>query len=340
VNLLKSKNNKQPILITGAPRSGTTFLGKIIAKSRDVSYVHEPFNGQYGIESHGDSYYYLHKSKSDPKFESSVSKILNREKVKYKLLDFDGRTVNSKAELLKKFYETQFSVKNLVRLPWKLIFRSKTNLDYQINRLFQKNKRVLIKDPTICLSSDYLAQNHDFFVVMLIRHPLAYVSSMKRLGWGAIGHRYFSNNTDLLENYLLNLKDQIKSPEEDDFDYIKQYSIDWNCFYTVLFDFIKNNPRIYPITHEKLSLNPDEELRKIFSFLELDYTDSIQKHVSEFTTSSNRTEAKNGKVHDLHRNSKNLIKIWRKRLSEEDISIIKHETFELASEYYDPDTWN
>lgn len=35
---------KLPILITGAHRSGTTWLGKIVSLSNGVRYIHEPFN--------------------------------------------------------------------------------------------------------------------------------------------------------------------------------------------------------------------------------------------------------------------------------------------------------
>src|SRR5436309_3713994 len=33
-----------PILVTGANRSGTTWVGKMLAASRQVTYIHEPLN--------------------------------------------------------------------------------------------------------------------------------------------------------------------------------------------------------------------------------------------------------------------------------------------------------
>ncbi len=32
------------ILLTGPPRCGTTFFGKVLALPRNVSYIREPFN--------------------------------------------------------------------------------------------------------------------------------------------------------------------------------------------------------------------------------------------------------------------------------------------------------
>jgi hypothetical protein len=38
---------KRPILVTGAPRSGTTWVGKMLALAPGVGYVHEPFNPRF-----------------------------------------------------------------------------------------------------------------------------------------------------------------------------------------------------------------------------------------------------------------------------------------------------
>jgi hypothetical protein len=38
---------KQYILVTGVPRSGTTILGRMIAFSPSVNYLWEPFNNKY-----------------------------------------------------------------------------------------------------------------------------------------------------------------------------------------------------------------------------------------------------------------------------------------------------
>ena len=35
---------QRPILVTGAHRSGTTWVGKMLAASREVAYISEPLN--------------------------------------------------------------------------------------------------------------------------------------------------------------------------------------------------------------------------------------------------------------------------------------------------------
>ena len=41
------KNNMKPLLVTGCPRSGTTWVGKMMSKCKNTAYLHEPFNIAY-----------------------------------------------------------------------------------------------------------------------------------------------------------------------------------------------------------------------------------------------------------------------------------------------------
>ena len=40
----KRKSNKNPLLVTGPHRSGTTWVGKILSAAPCAGYIHEPFN--------------------------------------------------------------------------------------------------------------------------------------------------------------------------------------------------------------------------------------------------------------------------------------------------------
>lgn len=51
LSILKERNintmnssNKKPILVTGSHRSGSTWVGRMLALSPSVGYIHEPFN--------------------------------------------------------------------------------------------------------------------------------------------------------------------------------------------------------------------------------------------------------------------------------------------------------
>ena len=46
---MKENTRSNPIFVTGAPRSGTTWVGKMLALSKKIGYIHEPFNTDHNI---------------------------------------------------------------------------------------------------------------------------------------------------------------------------------------------------------------------------------------------------------------------------------------------------
>src|SRR5699024_11082686 len=65
----------------------------------------------------------------------------------------------------------------------KFILKSKANIDYFKFKYNPRIKKYLIKDPIACMSSEWLHNRFDMEVVIVIRHPAAFVASLKRLNW-------------------------------------------------------------------------------------------------------------------------------------------------------------
>lgn len=132
-----------PILITGSVRSGSTWVGKMLAASPTIGYISEPFNpllNYYGME-HPQFYTYL----TDAKGEDYMPWVQD-------LLRFRMRKWISR------------------KLPEQLYHRI-------------TQPRPLLKDPVAALASDWLARHFDMQVVVILRHPAAVVASLRRLGW-------------------------------------------------------------------------------------------------------------------------------------------------------------
>ena len=55
---------------------------------------------------------------------------------------------------------------------------------------------------------------------------------------------------------------------------------------------------------------------------------------------SNPVEAPPGQLHCLKRNSREVVKIWKYRLTRQEIVRIREATEELASVFYSPESWN
>lgn len=132
------------IFVTGAHRSGTTWLAKMLAAS-GIWYVHEPFGPKKGRWRR--SFRYRRSAVPDPAADALFDEIL---------------TGGFRAAL------------NMPDADHPLMPL----------RLFNPGfKRLLVKDPLACLMTEYLTRRYNLQTVILFRHPAGFVSSVNRLGW-------------------------------------------------------------------------------------------------------------------------------------------------------------
>ena len=70
-----------------------------------------------------------------------------------------------------------------------------------------------------------------------------------------------------------------------------------------------------------------------------DYNRPIDEKIKKFTGSDNPTEAKDGQLHTLKRNSRDNVKIWQKRLNPDEIKQIRTLTESVSDLLYFNDDW-
>jgi hypothetical protein len=200
------------------------------------------------------------------------------------------------------------------------------------------NARPLLKDPIGLFSTEWLAKRFDMDVVILIRHPAAFVSSIKRMNWP---HDFsnFLNQPLLIRDHLKPLEKDIIRHLECDADIIDDGILLWRLFYFYI-DRLRNKHKefIY-VKHEDLSRNPVEGFQKIFDRLDIEFTGKIKNFIIGSTNSSNPIEASEGVMHQLKRNSRANVKSWRYRLSDSEIIRIKEGVNDISTLYYSEDDW-
>ncbi len=111
----------------------------------------------------------------------------------------------------------------------------------------------------------------------------------------------------------------------------------WNCIYTVLSDFISKNPSFIVFRHEDIAQNPIKAFKNLYYKLNLNYTASVEKKISEHTNEDNPVATQNNRAHQLKRNSEALIYKWKDILTEDEINHISEETKKIASNFYQQD---
>lgn len=314
------KTSRKPILLTGSHRSGTTWVGKMLSVSPAVGYIHEPFNPLHrrahpGICRANFVYWFTYVTEEN---ESELyDDILATIEFRYNFL-----------LQLSKVIEERRGFRTLAR----------QYSSFFINRHIH-HARPLIKDPEAIFSVEWLAKRFNTDVVILIRHPAAFVSSIKRLNW-THDFSQFLKQPLLMRDHLHPFKKEIKELAEYEHDIIDQGILFWKMFYYVVDKYRRGHDDYIFIRHEDLSFRPVEEFKNLFDQLDVQFTEKIKKTIIEYSDPSNPSEAPAGVMHQLKRNSVSNIKNWQIRLSKSEIERIRKGTENIASLFYEDKDWD
>jgi hypothetical protein len=171
------RKNSKPILVTGSHRSGTTWTGRILSTAPHVGYIHEPFNLdiKHGVISFPVKYKHQYIGEENSEDYGSVFSGIIR--YKYPLHDniVNIRTIRNIAAIIR---------------DQSLFILHKLN-----------NDRPLIKDPIAFFSAEWLFKTFNMSILVLIRHPAAFCSSIKIKNW-KFDFTNFLNQPLLMEKYL------------------------------------------------------------------------------------------------------------------------------------------
>jgi len=301
-----------PILVTGAHRSGTTWAGKMLAADAQTAYISEPLNvlhrpGVYRAKITRWYQYICEENEGEylPAFRQ--------------LLDFDYHLLDEIRSIR--------SLKDFLRM----------GRDFLIfyNGLMQ-GQRALIKDPFAVFSTEWFAKRLNCKVVVTVRHPAAFASSLQRLNWN-FDFKDFLDQPLLMRDHLEAYRDQMQSIKAG--DVIGQASLLWKMIYASVHSTRRLNPDFIVVRHEDLSRDPINGYRELYTSLGLDYTSRVQKVILNSSSSENPVELSRRKKHSVKLDSVANLKNWRKRLSEEDVTRIRELTEEVSHLYYSDAEW-
>ena len=288
----------------------------MLAPSSQLYYIHEPFNPAYppgcGI--------------CNVKFEHHQTYITeDNEKKYYKPIKqmFEGRY---------NFFAAIPASRSINDVK-KGLSQEKQFLKYR-----RKHMLPLIKDPTALMSAGWLARRFDIHVVVMIRHPAAFVYSMKRLNWDFDPSRWALSQPLLLRDYLSPLEDELKLLKESKSDIIDQTALMWKVMYFVVLKYKQEYPGWIFLRHEDLSRNPLDQFKKLFGMLDLDFTDEVRERIVEYSNESNPSHSR-GAEKLIKLNSKKVVSHWKNIMSAQEVKRIKEIVGEVSKFYYSDRDW-
>jgi hypothetical protein len=305
------------IFVTGAPRSGTTFVGKMLCLPRHMTYLDEPFNYQTGLQGIQQPLVYL--DPDTPKLNDYYLQLVR------KMLEGRGRFHSS---LLPQH-------PSLLKTAGRRVLGSRKQLRYQLDTYNPRRTRYLIKDPMACFAAGYLHDQLKLKSIVIIRHPASTIASYKRLRW----HYNLTDLTSqpqLMSRYL----EPILGPLQlNALTPVQAWSYFWLAVYIVLEGYLHEFPDIQCVTHEHLSRDPAKQLAQLYKHCGLPWSQQVHETVAQYTGSHNPTEPESGAAHTLRRNSAENIQRWKHLLDRDEVHEIRRITEPLACKYYTDADW-
>ncbi len=304
--------NLRPILVTGAHRTGTTWVGKMLAANPQTAYISEPLNVLHrpGVLRAKVQYWYMYLcNENEDCYLSSFRQLLD---FRYHLLD-EVKSLRSRKDFMRMGRDLDIFLRG---------------------RIF--HQRALLKDPFAVFSLPWFAGGLNCEIVVTVRHPAAFASSLKRLNW-PFDFSDLWNQPLLMRDHLEPYRKEMQSIAKDDI--IGQAALLWTMIYRVVHSTLERIPSIRVVRHEDLSLNPAAGYRKLYGELGLDFTPRVERTILDSSNSGNPAELSRGKVHSVKLDSRANLENWKRRLSPEEIARVRRVTEEVAHLYYPEVSW-
>ena len=307
-----SEQNLAPILVTGAHRSGTTWVGKMLSADACTAYISEPLNVLHrpGVFRARVKYWYQYIcEENEGEYVPAFDELLEFD---YHLWD-EIRSLRSQRDLLRMGRDFFIFYNGLMR-----------------------GLRPLFKDPFAVFSTEWFAKRLNCKVVITVRHPAAFASSLKRLQWPFEFQDLLAQPL-LMRDHLEPYRAEIESVRRD--DVIGQAALLWTLIYRSVYQTQKLNPDFIVVRHEDLSRDPIPGYRALYTTLGLEFTPRVEKAILNSSSSENPREPSRKEVHDIKLNSRASVDNWKNRLTAEEIKSVREITGEVSKLYYSDAEW-
>ena len=277
-----------------------------------TAYIHEPFNIGLKldvIDSPFPHWFQYICDENAHQFEASLHKVIT---YSYPLASHFAKA------------QTPRNYAKIVRDQWRFL-RHKARKDTPI-----------IKDPIALFSAPWLAKTFDMNVLVMIRHPAAFCSSLKLKDW-KFDFNNFLLQPLLIDGHLKSFKKEIEAFAAHEQDIISQAIVLWNSMHYLINVYKNEHPNWLFVRHEDLSIDPVAKFQSIYGALQLQFTPKAKSAIQASSGEHNPAEQQAGS--EFKRNSRANIHNWKKRLTEAEILRIKEQTHAISKLYYSEHEW-
>lgn len=296
------------IFVTGAPRSGTSFVGSILSWPLSVDQIFEPTDPVVGMPGIDRRYIYLRSQ---------------TEKGEY-------------ARLLARIFDYDITYRSPPPAPgdnWitrgrKRMLGPRGAFHLRLAKLNPFHRCAVIKDPDGCLLTEYLHLKYRVRPVICVRHPTAFVASYVHHGfpWDL---PELAGQPELIEDYF---DGDASIFDVDPEDRVAGAAVLWLALNRVLLEQRDRHPDWIVVVHEELCKAPVATFQQLFNQLDLPWSSRVERAVRQQTGAHNKAEAKSWQDH--RRDSAALFELRRAMLTPADRAKVLAITGEVALRIY------
>ena len=296
--LKNNKYSKNPIIVSGMPRTATTIVGKVISNKAPYNVIYEPFNSSQGLNSIDINYLIPGSNIMENDFDRILHNLSN--------LNGDFKLgINENESLFKTLIK--YTVGN------------ESSISFKRAKYFNSKRGLIIKDPFLLFASEYLSNNYK--IIICERPLLPLVGSFKRMSWTF--HEYSRLLKDLKKIGL-----DIKNPKQFHNSNISPFivgAVQFFYLYTLFKKRIVHKDNIYFFNQHHLSTNPKNSISSLFDWLNIEYSKKdINKIAMSISGSSTKNKSpKKGVQHDKLYDKQYANEYFKLVLSDDEIKYVK-----------------
>ncbi|MGH2808226.1 MAG: sulfotransferase family protein [Actinomycetota bacterium] len=299
----------EPIVVTGSHRSGTTWVGRMLAASGEAGYIHEPLNpvrrpnwSRYPVP-----FWYVYITETN-----------------------EAELARSFSDLLRFRYPVAANLRRLRRIEHAGIFVTELARSVPLR---VKQPRPLFKDPFALFSSEWLERRYGAGIVVMVRRPAAFIGSIKRLNWQFKFKTVLAQDL-LMRDWLGPFEEDMRRCRDTDVDVIEQGIVLWNALHHVIARLRERHPGWSFVRHEDLAADPVPRFESLYEKLGLTWSEAVAREIASYSRGNNRKDVPTWRHGSVKRDSRAASETWKTRLTPGEIERIRSGTDAIAARFY------
>ena len=310
---------KSPLLVTGSHRSGKGYMIKMLNLRNEFNIVEEPLNISNNtgwIGSKIQNYFLYIDEANSSLFKKEFDKLIYKYDYRFfKQLSF-----------ISNFNDFKKVIKDYI-----------VSIKYKYN-----NNRLLIDDPFAVFSAEWFYKEYNADVIIMIRHPASFVSSLKLLKY-EFPFSHLSNQKNLVEFKLKKYKSQLDEYTIDKKSIVEQGVFLWMMIYDVVNQFRNKYKTDWMfVRFEDIIRYPETNIHEISQYVGLPTNSFITELEKAKSSSISDKEIKlldeQNKISNSY-STKDHLCSYKKILTEQEIAYVKEKAKNIWCEFYSDEDW-